>query len=201
MIFAPRSCPSRPGLAMTTRIVPGTSAEYRGAPDRHRLVAGMAEPGERPLRVHARGRREPRAARLRAGSARSTARAEHVAGGRRDRDHALAPRPLGRPRALGLGHVLPLGERPGDRSRRCGCSPAAPSSSPRSASGSASPTCSSARSSSTEYEPDTPFSIGKLAVTPTRVPHYRLETYAFRVQSNGAVLDVLGRLGPLGRSW
>ncbi len=49
-----------------------------------------------------------------------------------------------------------------------------------------------------EYEPDTPFSIGKLAVTPTRVPHYTLETYAFRVQSNGAVLDVLGRLGAVG---
>ena len=49
-----------------------------------------------------------------------------------------------------------------------------------------------------EYAPDTPFAIGKLAVTPTRVPHYTLETYAFRVQSNGAVLDVLGRLGSVG---
>ena len=49
-----------------------------------------------------------------------------------------------------------------------------------------------------EYEPDTPFAIGELAVTPTRVPHYRLETYAFRVQSNGAVLDLLGRLGAVG---
>ena len=44
----------------------------------------------------------------------------------------------------------------------------------------------------TEYEPDTPFTIGKLAVTPTRVPHYTLETYAFRVQSNGAVLTYSG---------
>ena len=49
-----------------------------------------------------------------------------------------------------------------------------------------------------EYEPDTPFAIGKLAVTPTRVPHYTLETYAFRVQANGAVLDLLGRLGAVG---
>ena len=48
----------------------------------------------------------------------------------------------------------------------------------------------------TEYEPDTPFSIGKLAVTPTRVPHYRLETYAFRVQSNGAVLAYSGDSAP-----
>jgi ribonuclease BN (tRNA processing enzyme) len=47
-----------------------------------------------------------------------------------------------------------------------------------------------------EYEPDKPFSIGKLAVTPTRVPHYRLETYAFRVQSNGAVLTYSGDSAP-----
>jgi ribonuclease BN (tRNA processing enzyme) len=47
-----------------------------------------------------------------------------------------------------------------------------------------------------EYEPDTAFRIGKLAVTPTRVPHYRLETYAFRVQSNGAVLTYSGDSAP-----
>lgn len=47
-----------------------------------------------------------------------------------------------------------------------------------------------------EYRPDTPFQIGKLAVTPTRVPHYRLETYAFRVQSNGAVLTYSGDSAP-----
>ena len=47
-----------------------------------------------------------------------------------------------------------------------------------------------------EYEPDKPFNIGKLAVTPTRVPHYRLETYAFRVQSNGAVLTYSGDSAP-----
>jgi ribonuclease BN (tRNA processing enzyme) len=47
-----------------------------------------------------------------------------------------------------------------------------------------------------EYAPDTPFGIGKLAVTPTRVPHYRLETYAFRVQSNGAVLTYSGDSAP-----
>jgi len=47
-----------------------------------------------------------------------------------------------------------------------------------------------------EYQPHTPFSIGKLTITPTRVPHYRLETYAFRVQSNGAVLTYSGDSAP-----
>src|SRR5262249_60964774 len=92
MIFAPRSCPARPGFAMTTRIGPGTSAEYRGAPDRHRLVAGLAEPGKRAFRLHARGRWEPRVARLWPRRPRPAAGDLSVAGGRRDRDHALAPR-------------------------------------------------------------------------------------------------------------
>ena len=47
-----------------------------------------------------------------------------------------------------------------------------------------------------EYKPDTPFEVGKLVVTPTRVPHYKLETYAFRVQSNGAVLTYSGDSAP-----
>ena len=47
-----------------------------------------------------------------------------------------------------------------------------------------------------EYEPDVPFQVGKLAVTATRVPHYRLETYAFRVQSNGGVLAYSGDSAP-----
>jgi ribonuclease BN (tRNA processing enzyme) len=47
-----------------------------------------------------------------------------------------------------------------------------------------------------EYEPDKPFVSGKLIVTATRVPHYRLETYAFRVQSNGAVLTYSGDSAP-----
>ena len=51
MIFAPRSWPSRPGFAITTRIFRATSAVYGGAPDRHRLLAGLAEPGQRPLRA------------------------------------------------------------------------------------------------------------------------------------------------------
>src|SRR6188474_1111469 len=113
MIFAPRSWPSSPGFAITTRTFRGTWAEYRGAPDRHRLVAGLAEPRQRALGLHARGGRQPRPPRLRTGSARPAARVGEVADGRRDRDHALPPRPLGRPRALGLGHLLPRIERAG----------------------------------------------------------------------------------------
>jgi ribonuclease BN (tRNA processing enzyme) len=48
----------------------------------------------------------------------------------------------------------------------------------------------------TEYEPDVPFTVGPHAVTATRVPHYRLETYAFRVRSNGAVLAYSGDSAP-----
>src|ERR671918_1982095 len=111
MIFAPRSWPSRPGLAITTRILAGTSAEYRGASERHRLLPGLAEPGQRALRVHGLRERDPFAARLRAGRARPSARGRAVAAYRGHRDHALAPRPLGRSRAVGLGQLLPRDER------------------------------------------------------------------------------------------
>ena len=47
-----------------------------------------------------------------------------------------------------------------------------------------------------EYEPATPFRIGPISVTATRVPHYTLQTYAFRVQSNGAVLAYSGDSAP-----
>src|SRR5215475_12993346 len=90
MIFAPRSCPSSPGFAITTRIFRGTSAEYRGAPDRHRLLACLAEPRERALRLHARVEREATPPRLRTGGPRPPARVRDVAARRRDRDHALA---------------------------------------------------------------------------------------------------------------
>src|SRR3989304_7074865 len=106
MILAPRSWPSRPGFAITTRIVPGTSAEYRGAPERHRLLSGLAEPRQPALGLHARGRRQPRLARLRPRSPGPPAGDVALARGRRDRHHALPPRPLGRPRAVGLGHLL-----------------------------------------------------------------------------------------------
>ena len=47
-----------------------------------------------------------------------------------------------------------------------------------------------------EYLPDTPFRVGKLAVTATRVPHYMLQTYAFRVESEGRVLAYSGDSAP-----
>ena len=47
-----------------------------------------------------------------------------------------------------------------------------------------------------EYAPDVPFSIGELRVTATRVPHYTLQTYAFRVHANSAVLAYSGDSAP-----
>jgi arylsulfatase len=47
-----------------------------------------------------------------------------------------------------------------------------------------------------EYEPDTLFRIGRLAVTAIRVPHYTLQTYAFRVEGNGATLAYSGDSAP-----
>jgi ribonuclease BN (tRNA processing enzyme) len=47
-----------------------------------------------------------------------------------------------------------------------------------------------------EYEAGVAFHIGPHAVTATQVPHYRLETYAFRVESNGAVLAYSGDSAP-----
>src|SRR3954452_22388154 len=103
MILAPRSCPSRPGFAITTRIFWATVPQvYEREVDRSRLLAGVAEPGRRAVGLPRRGPR-PAAARLRSRRARATPQRHRLAGGRRDRDHALAPRPLGRSRALGLG--------------------------------------------------------------------------------------------------
>ena len=47
-----------------------------------------------------------------------------------------------------------------------------------------------------EYEPDTPFAIGPLTVIPTRVPHYTLQTYAFRVEGDDRALVYSGDSGP-----
>ena len=47
-----------------------------------------------------------------------------------------------------------------------------------------------------EYEPDTPFDIGPLVVTPTRVPHYTLQTYAFRVEADERTLAYSGDSAP-----
>ena len=47
-----------------------------------------------------------------------------------------------------------------------------------------------------EYGPDTPFEVGKLTVTAIRVPHYTLQTYAFRVESERHVLAYSGDSAP-----
>ena len=47
-----------------------------------------------------------------------------------------------------------------------------------------------------EYQPDTPFQIGPLVVTPTRVPHYTLQTYAFRVEADERALAYSGDSAP-----
>src|SRR5215217_7783132 len=97
MIFAPRSWPSKPAFAMTTRIfrtefirrvderglAPSCRQVYGGAADRHRLLPGLAEPGERAVGLPRRGTREA-ASRLRSGRSRASPRDEDRA--RRDRD-------------------------------------------------------------------------------------------------------------------
>src|SRR5437763_3293233 len=104
MILAPRSCPSSPGLAITTRILRLTgSAVYGDAIHRRWLLPGLAEPRQRTFGVPGR-RRRAAPARLRAGGAGQASRTQRrVAERRLDRRHALAPRPLGRSGALGLG--------------------------------------------------------------------------------------------------
>jgi ribonuclease BN (tRNA processing enzyme) len=47
-----------------------------------------------------------------------------------------------------------------------------------------------------EYQPDTPFQIGPLVITPTRVPHYKLQTYAFRVEADERTLAYSGDSAP-----
>jgi ribonuclease BN (tRNA processing enzyme) len=47
-----------------------------------------------------------------------------------------------------------------------------------------------------EYEPGVPFTTGALSVTPIRVPHYTLETYAFRVESASRSLAYSGDSAP-----
>jgi ribonuclease BN (tRNA processing enzyme) len=47
-----------------------------------------------------------------------------------------------------------------------------------------------------EYEERTPFEAAGFRVTPLRVPHYRLDTYAFRVDDGGRVLCYSGDAAP-----
>ena len=102
MILAPRSCPSSPGLAITTRIFRSTWAVYGREIHRHRVLTRVAEPRWRTFRL------SPRA--LRVGCSSTVVRvscrgwrARGVAPRRRDRDHPFPSRPLGGPRPVGLG--------------------------------------------------------------------------------------------------
>src|SRR3954454_3075784 len=101
MIFAPRSCPSSPGLAITTRILWAIGAAvYGGASHRRWLFPRVAQSWQRPFRVP-RGRAGSAAGGLRARRARQAARVgQALAGDRLDPDLALASRPLGRSRSL-----------------------------------------------------------------------------------------------------
>ena len=47
-----------------------------------------------------------------------------------------------------------------------------------------------------EYQPNEPFTTGGLSVTPIRVPHYTLQTYAFRVENSSRVLAYSGDSAP-----
>jgi ribonuclease BN (tRNA processing enzyme) len=47
-----------------------------------------------------------------------------------------------------------------------------------------------------EYDGDTPFEAAGLEVLPMRLPHYRLETYGFRVTNGAATLAYTGDTGP-----
>ena len=155
MIFAPRSCPSRPGLAITTRIFRSTWAVYGGENLRHRLLARLAQSGRRPLGLPPRALRRAAPRRLRPGRAAASPPAGGVAERRCDRDHPLPSRPLGRSRPVGVGRHVSLGRIGRDRrSPRALGAPGWPGRSWRtSASGSASGTCSIASSPSTSTRP------------------------------------------------
>ncbi len=47
-----------------------------------------------------------------------------------------------------------------------------------------------------EYKPNEAFTTGGLSVTPVRVPHYTLQTYAFRVENSSRVLAYSGDSAP-----
>ena len=47
-----------------------------------------------------------------------------------------------------------------------------------------------------EYDAETPFTTAGFRVLPVRLPHYRLETYGFRVSNDAATLAYTGDTGP-----
>jgi len=47
-----------------------------------------------------------------------------------------------------------------------------------------------------EYDAETPFTAAGMRVLPVRLPHYRLETYGFRVSNDMTTLAYTGDTGP-----
>jgi ribonuclease BN (tRNA processing enzyme) len=47
-----------------------------------------------------------------------------------------------------------------------------------------------------EYVEDEPFTAGGLQLTPVRLPHYKIQTFGFRVSDNGCTLAYSGDSGP-----
>ena len=115
---------------------------------------------------------------------------------RRDRDHALPPRPLGRPRAVGVGHDLPRAA----ATRRRAAAALGPAGRDRAARAvrlaarlprhvrARLRRCTSTRRTSRSRPP----AHGRRR---TRVPHYRLDAYAFRVTDGVRDARLLRRLG------
>ena len=104
MIFAPRSCPSRPGFATTTLIFPATVGQYRNV---KLTVVGCSPAWPNPGGAHSGYLLEHDGGRLLVdcgpGVLVAAARSGGLAARRRDRDHAHAPRPLRRPRRVAVG--------------------------------------------------------------------------------------------------
>ena len=100
-------------LRFSVRAPARCSEDRRVRAPRRRLLSRLAQPGRRPVGLSRRGGRPPAAARLRARACSAPAAARAVAAPRRDRHHPLPPRPLGRPRAVGLRRPLRRGPRAG----------------------------------------------------------------------------------------
>ena len=160
------------------------------------MLARVAEPGRSAIGVPRRARRAAPASRLRPRRAAAAPRVRGVAAARRDRDHALPSRPLGRPRPVGLG------ARCSARGRRR----------PARAVGTARGRDTLAQLGSVlgqpdmfessfdlrEYEEGTPFRAAGLDVVAHRVLHYSMLAFGFRVSCTDTVLGYSGDSGPNG---
>ena len=145
-----------------------------------RLLAHLAEPRRRPVRLSRRGRRRPAAARLRAGSPVAAPCRRAVAAHRRDRAQPPALRPLRRPLGLVVGAARRAGRGltgpelwlpHGGRHELDRLAPAhlfAQAFTLR------------------EYEEDEPFTVAGFSLRARRVPHYDYTAFALRVRARRA---------------